>query len=404
MPTGGSVETTEKTSVNDASDFAPPDYEPIVSLEGSLGGLARRLWENQFEGKESWFADSEMVYTGIGAAPIGNDTVPMKGYGDGSLIPTVVDLERQYGRIPKTLFLVASAPFSEHLLGLRGLARTYKERGVENIIAILTGFPHERQDHMFTLAGHVMPHVTTLKDAIEILTDRGYVNAGFIHHPHSLRSTELAFREGFALLPLDGFKFLAHEARLHEIPNVFVMGPDKGRKDEARILASVLRAPMGSATKVRNRVGNGMPTIEIPQPVLEYIQANKSNVVMMDDEIREAGTTRKIAEALMGYANSLTVCAVKGFFANVTDSSSTAVDNLAHPLISRIIVTDGIRPLNDVTPLESKLEVLRLDRDIRRIVSYLQKNPTDPQNPNWLRDSEVMGTLWRLDLSVEQVE
>ncbi len=393
-----------ETKSSDLDNFAPPNYEPIISLEESFGGQARRLWEDKFRGKEALFADAELVYTGIGAAPQGNSQMSVKRYGDGSLIPVVVDLNATYGRIPKTVFLVASTIFADHLFGLRGLARTYKEMGVETIVTVLTALPHERQDHTFTQNGTTLPHVTTLKDSVEILTDRGYIDAGFITHPHSLRSTELALREGFPLLPLDGFKFLTKEAGLEGIPNVFVMGPDKGRKDEARILASVLRAPMGSAVKVRNRTGNGMPTIEIPQPVLAYIRDNQCNVVMMDDEVREAGTTFKIAEALSGSANSLTVCAVKGIFANVTDSTLTAMDHLTHPLITRIVVTDAVHPLNDVSPIARKLEVLRLDPDIRALVQFLQQNPVQPDNREWLRDSEKTGTVWRLDLSVEQVE
>lgn len=385
-------------------EFAPPNYEPIISLEGSFGGQARRLWEEKFHRKEALLADAELVYTGIGAAPQGNSEVPTKQYGDGSFIPVVVDLKAKYGRIPKTLFLVASTVFADHLFGLHGLARTYKEMGVVNIVTFLTALPHERQDHVFTQNGLTMPHVTTLKDSIEILTDRGYVDAGFITHPHSLRSTELALREGFPLLPLDGFKFLTKHADLEGIPNVFVMGPDKGRKDEARMLASVLRAPMGSAVKARNRTGNGMPTIEIPSPVLSYIKDHQCNVIMMDDEVREAGTTFKIAEALHGNANSLTVCAVKGIFANVTDSPLTAMDHLVHPLITRIVVTDAVHPLNDVSAIADKLQVLRLDEDIHHLIQFLQQYPVEPDNHEWLRDSEKTGTLWRLDLSVEQVQ
>ncbi len=382
----------------------PLDYEPIISLNESFGGLARRRWEEKFVGKEKNFQDAEIVYTGIGGAPIENGRVPLKEYGDGSQIPVVVDLQKKFGRIPKTLFLPASPIFADHIIGLRGLARTYKEMGVETIIAFMTGLAHERQDRAFIAHnGQDMMQVTTLKDVIGILAGGEYIDGGIISQPHSLRSVDFALRLGFPLLPLDVHRLLRDKAELRRIKKGFIMGPDKGRKDDARILASDLNLPMGSATKTRDRLGNGAPKLEIDQEILNFIKKNRCNVIMFDDEIREAGTSFGMAAALDGYAKSITICAVKAFFANVTGSSQTAIDYLKHPLITKIVVTDAVHPLNNVSPIEDKLEVVYLDPEIKNIVHFLQHNPVSPDDSEWLRDSSQTGTLLRLDLSVEQV-
>lgn len=399
------VEASESSARRIPDFLIPPEYEPIVSLTESFGGQARKLWEESFVRKEEILADSEIVFTGIGGAPTENGKAPIKQYGDGSLIPVIVDLETKFGRVPKTLFLPASPVLAGDVIGLRGLARSYKEMGVEIVIPIITGLAHERQDRGFTASnGQDMRQVTTLKDVIETLAGNGYVDAGLITQPHSLRSVELGLRAGLPLLPLDAHKLLKEGAELGKISNAFVMGPDKGRKDDARILAKSLGLPMGSAVKTRDRLGNNAPVVEIDRDILEYIRSHKSHVIMFDDEIREAGTSFGMAYALDGYASNITICAVKGFFANVTGLPQTAIDYLKHPLITRIVVTDAVKPFNDVAPIYDKLEVLPLDPEIESIVRYLQLNPLRVDDPNWLRDSSQTGTLLRLDLSVEQVD
>ncbi len=382
--------------------FSPIDYEPVLSQSESFGAQARALWFEKFAEANEYINDSAFIYTGIGNAPGKNNNVEQTLFGDSSLIASYADLEATLGHVPKILFLLASPLTADQALNLSGLARTYKEQGVKNIIVLLTALAHERQDHIFTGAdGNARLQVTTLKDVMELLSF--HCDGGLLIQPHSLRSIELGLRNQFPLLPIDPFKFMMHNAHLEEIWNGFVLGPDKGRNDEGRMVASWLRWPMGSATKIRDREHGGKPKIIIPEEVLTYIKENHCTVLVYDDEVRDGGTIGAIAVALEEHAQEMIVAAVKPIFSRAYNEDISAVDHLAHHLISRVMITDAIQPLTDVTPIAHKLEIFPLEPELLMIVRYLRNHLIEPDNPNWLRDSTQTGTLLRLDLSVEQI-
>lgn len=390
-------------AISEQSPFSHSEavqYEPIISPEHSMGARARQLWQSRFEEVEDP-QDAHIVWTGIGGAPGSNRDIPVRQFGDGSRIPSHINLKNAFGTVPRVLFLPVSALTADDVIGLRGVARNYKEHGVSKIFPIFTSLAHERQDHRFTDSqGRPIQSVTTLKDVIEILADHRYIDGGIIIQPHSLRCVEIGLRSGFPLLPIDAFDFMFQAADLRAVPNPFVLGPDKGRKDEARKAAALLQCPMGSATKTRDRRGDGNPTLIIQPEALDYMREHDCNVIVFDDEIREAGTTGGLAIAIENHARSMIIVAVKPIFAR--GPVKTAVEQLNHPLISRIVVTDAVKPLTDVSPIANKLEVVALEPEIKKIVSYLARKLTSPRDPNWLNDPQETGTLLHLDLSVEQ--
>ncbi|MBI5620100.1 hypothetical protein HY950_04015 [Candidatus Gottesmanbacteria bacterium] len=391
-----SLEIAQKGDVS----FAPVDYEPILSQTESFGARARDLWFKKLAEAAEYAHDAAFVYTGIGGAPGGNKNIEVTGFGDRSIVAPCLDLEATLGRIPKILLLPASPLTADHILNLSGLARTYKEQGVKKVVVLLTSLAHERQDHVFPGAdGKPRLQVTTLKDVMEQLSL--HCDAGILVQPHSLRSIELGLRYEFPLLPIDPFKFMMHHINVKNYQNGFSLGPDKGRKDEGRMAAAWLGWPMGSAMKTRDREHGGKPKITIPPEVLTYIQAHNCTVFVYDDEVREGGTIGALAAALDGYAKEMIVAAVKPIFAS--NGEKSAVEHLAHPLISRVIITDAIRPLTDVAPIAHKLEVIPLEPDIRAIAEYLQGHLVEPNNSDWLRNSQETGTLLRLDLSIERI-
>lgn len=380
--------------------FAPADYEPLLSHEFSLGAQAKRLWEATFQESAEYAQDAAFLHTGIGGAPGGNSTIELRQFGDGSLVAPYIDLEKSLGRVPKILYLPASPLHADHVINLTGLARTYKEQGVKKVIVLLTALAHEREDHQFTgTDGLPILQVTTLKDVIKTLAQ--YVDGGLLIQPHSLRPVELGIRYGLPLLPIDPFKFMMHGINLDPKISGFVLGPDKGRKDDGRMAASWLGWPMASATKTRDREGDGTPKLHIFPQVLSYIKEHNCIVYIYDDEVREGGTIGGLARALDGYASGMIVSAVKTIFAG--NGRMTAIDHLRHPLIQRVVVTDAVRPLTDVTPIRDKLEIIPLEPELRKLVGYLQKNLINPGDPEWLRDSKETGTILRLDLSIEQI-
>ncbi|MEK7129494.1 MAG: hypothetical protein AAB803_00600, partial [Patescibacteria group bacterium] len=152
--------------------FLPVDYEPTLSLEKSLGGRARRLWEERFAECAEYASDAAYIPTGIGDAPEDNTGVKIWKYGDGAQVPSYIDLDQQFGRVPKLLFLPASTFATDHVAGLCAVAEKYKSMGVKKIIVLLTALAHERQDHQFPDEhGNPILQVTMLKQMVNNFAD-----------------------------------------------------------------------------------------------------------------------------------------------------------------------------------------------------------------------------------------
>jgi len=371
------------------------------SREESFGEQARKLWEKTFQETAEIAKDSEILFTGIGGAPFLNKLPCVREYPDSSHIPYFVDLKQTLRRVPRVLFLIASPLLTDDLVGLKGVSREYKKQGVEKIIALITAMPHERQDHRFyDQFGKSILQPTLLKDTVSILSQS--VDGGIIVQPHSLRSVELAIQKGFPLLPLDAFPLLLGKAKeVVTREKLFVIGPDKGRKDQAKRAAVVLECPIGFAIKNRDRLGVGTPTITIPFEILEEIQRGEYTVAIFDDEIREGNTMDKLAHALKEYANGMVVFAIKPICAG-NGNGKTAVDHLINPFIKKICVTDAVKPRTDLKPLEGKLDIIPIGPELVKIAQYFTEHLVEPDNDNWL-DPRKTGTSLCLDLSIEAI-
>lgn len=399
-----------------------PEWEPETP-EQSQGWEARRLWEEELaEFVEVAATNSRFIFTGIGGAVASVEREPgVTRHKDGSELPSYVDLKEEFGQVPELLFLVASPKKMDNLAGLVELAKEYKEQGVIRIIAVLTAFPHERQDHQFyTDQGHPIRELTMLKAAIRTLTEEDdiereiegeivinrerCIDAGLIIGPHSLRPVELARRKNFPLLPIDPCDFMCANSGFDQIPpkQRFVMGPDKGRRTETRRLATRFNCPFASATKKRARLEGGYPTLTIEREVKAYIKEHNCIVFSYDDEIRNGGTTGELAKELDGHAQELRLCVFKPILAG--DEEMTAVDHLSHPLITKIITTDAVEPLTDVGPIEHKLRIIPLRQDMASLIEYLRCNLVKPGDPSWLKDPSQTGTLLGLDLRWERYD
>jgi hypothetical protein len=256
-------------------------YVPETSLSESWGGKARQLWQEKFEKCGEFVSDSEFLYTGIGGAPGDNGKVPVTVFETGPMVAPIVQLEERFGRIPKMLFLTASCVNTDQLVALRGLAREYKSQGVKKIIVILSAFPHERQDDVFTdkATGKVIHNPIALIDTIDDLRAFGHIDGGLCIQPHSMKLIRYALERDFPMLPLDALPVLIKRAGLLRIINPFELGPDKGRNEEAKIVATILRCPYGSAVKTRDRINFTIPKMDIPQDVLDYIKKNNCSHV-----------------------------------------------------------------------------------------------------------------------------
>lgn len=390
-----------------------PEWQELVSPE-SQGWRARQLWgERMLRYAELARESSALLQTGIGGGVAGFvESNGVSRFGDGSLVYPFVDLKAHFGQVPKVLFALASTPASDHLTNLNAAAMEYKEQGVEVFIPVLTGFPHERQDHQFLdEKKKKINQLTTLKGAVAALAGAsrlGYIDGAIVIGPHSLRPVELALRERFPLLPFDPFPFMVDQAGLRSVGKPFVVGPDKGRKNEAHRLAAYLQAPYTTAVKIRDRLVDGEPTITVDPQALAYIQENDCTVVTYDDEIREAGSIGDLRRVLDGWAKRLVVVTTKGYFASGKKAGMpiTAAERLSQPLRygfeeERIVVSNAVAPLvrEALGPIKDRLIDVDLMPGIERMVERLRANLVGGDDSSWMR---VNGTELHLDLTHEQ--
>lgn len=394
--------------VLDASSLVLEGREQSVSVD--LLTRSRHFWEETFaETAELPSSAFQMLPTGIGRAPGDNRETEVKYFADGSRVTSYKDLRAHFGYVPQVLFLTGSPLNAEDIVGLVGLCHEYKRQGVQMIVPILTATPHERQDHKFkSTDGQDMRQTVTLRSAIRGIAgwhperdERGNVHfqksadALIVVQPHSAHILEYGLEEGIPILPLDALGLLYNAADLRSIPKPFVIGPDKGRKTQADILAEFLDCPKANASKVRNRRGDGQPTVTIPDDALAFIRDNGCIPIIGDDEVREGGTIGELAIGLADSAkNGMIVCTPKFICAG------KAVARLSHPTVTRIITTDAIHPVTDMSLIKGKLAVVKLQPEIERVVFYLSDgHMVDPGNPNWLQ-SCYTGTLLHLDPSI----
>lgn len=378
-----------------------------VNPSEPLGAQVRQRWDEIFSpGLERIRpGDIQFLPTGIGGAPLINADIPIRIHEDGSKIPPYIDLKEIFGRVPKILTLTASATYADDVLGLVSLAREYKNQGVERIIVQLTSIAHERQDHKFTNEqGETIRETVTLEAVASLLaspyvrtsqegctTVETIIDAGMIVQSHSEELSSMTLKFGIPILQIDAFDYLAEASGIGALSYVYILGPDKGRRRFGQKMAEKFGTPHGSAVKIRNRK-TGEPTVTIPTEILKAIKSmgeNGATVVIFDDEIREGGTMGAIADALQGYASNIIICSTKSIF------SGNAIANLDKSLITRIFLTDAVRPLKDISKIIDKIQWIPLWPGLEQLNLYLQQHLSEPDNSGWLSPAQT-GTLLKL--------
>ncbi|MBU1085782.1 MAG: phosphoribosyltransferase [Candidatus Beckwithbacteria bacterium] len=399
------------------------DWEPNIGQE-SFGWEARIHWQNVFEGRERIFRNSEIVNTGVGGgiSMCGDLEVRrQKRHGDGQKVPwNLENLGEVFGKVPETLFLIASAFDSGDLISVLSLAGEYKRTGeVKQIIPVLTAFPHERQDHAFVdVFGNRIAQPTTLRTAIQVLagTRRSdgvrLVDGAVVVGGHSGQIIRHANKLGFPILPVDPHNFMLSQVGIENLVNPIVFGPDKGRTQIGRRMAMTISEETGQdchfavCEKARDRLDSGNATVRLEDPrFLDYITEKQSTVIVVDDEIREGTTSAAIRRLVSGRAGEFIFVANKCINACCKSLGKTAAELLSEELEKpflrgeRVIVSDAVEPLYPVTSLGERLEVVSLQPELVKIIKYLQEQPL-PNGENWLMPKETGSSLF-LDLGIE---
>jgi phosphoribosylpyrophosphate synthetase len=129
----------------------------------------------------------------------------------------------------------------------------------------------------------------------------------------------------------------------------FVVGPDRGRYDDCRDLASSLGCSFDLLLKVR--VGH-TDTSRLLGGANESIAHQK--VILFDDEMTRGETALHALDALAG------VGATRVTFTTVYDFSSESIRSkvLSHPAVSAMVTTNLGRPADDVEESRTRYTVL----------------------------------------------
>jgi hypothetical protein len=372
-------------------------YEQNISHEWSYGAMARRLWEKKFKECADDAHDAKILLTGIGRRP---EKDKLTVFPDGAIVAQHIDLKEMYGRVPKMLFLYASPTSAEGIVNLVSLAKEYKDQGVQRIICGLTSLAHERQDRIFVgKDGKSRRQVITLDTIIEMMS--GHIDGVLLVGGHSKSSVRIGCKYKLPIIPIDPFEYMVHQAPIDRNCVGLVLRPDFGRESEGSRLAAYLGWPEASAEKHRDQEHDGETIITIPPEVLAYIKEQKCVVWMYDDEARTGDTTNKIAIALDGYAVALNLIIFKLICTESKDDKRfDGVANLSHHLIWQIIVSDAVTPMSDIEPIQGKMIIGHTEPEVMKLFLYLQHNFVRVGDPNWLMDSQKMGTQLHLDYQV----
>jgi phosphoribosylpyrophosphate synthetase len=342
----------------------------------------------------------QVEFTHIGGGAASDEPLPkdFKNYQDGCIVPSKINLKNKYGEVPKVLILVAGLPSSEHATAVRGLARTYKEQGVERVLVFANCFPHERQDKKAfkKTTGDDSQQVLTLNEALDNLALEGYIDAMVPLHLHSREALFLSLLRPTILpiIPIDASDYLVDQVRqvmVETTQKYKMICPDKGAREKMLIWAKKLGLEIIIGEKTRDREkDNGQATIKFPEEEIRKIQQEGMLAISIDDEIRAATTAERMADAL-GMPSSLIFAVVKLF------CTLDAVKLLAHPNFRLIIGTNAVCSAKDLTPLieSGKLRILDLRPEIRKMTEYFRHHLV-PDGENWLEPEET-GSLLKLD-------
>jgi ribose-phosphate pyrophosphokinase len=217
------------------------------------------------------------------------------------------------------------APVNHHLMELLVLVDALRRASAWRINAVIPYFGYARQDKKVQAREPI-----TAKLVANLLETAGIDRVITI----DLHAGQI---QGFFDVPVDhltALDILADHLRGSDLSRSVVVSPDVGRATEARRLANLLDVPLAMLYKRRTS-----PTETEVTHVIGEVAGKRP--IMIDDMISTAGTMRRGIEALLslGAEPDVWVAATHPVF------TPPALERLAHPAISKVLVTDTI-PFN----------------------------------------------------------
>jgi len=213
-------------------------------------------------------------------------------------------------------------PVQEHLVELLFMLDAARGASAARTTAVIPYYSYARSDKKdaprISIAGRLVADLLVTAGANRVLTMT-------LHSPQV---------HGFFSVPVDhlnALNVLARHFHDRDLSNTVVVSPDLGRAKEASQFARLLKLPVAAGNKKR---------ISDEEVVIDTIVGDVTgkNVIILDDEIANAGTVIEILHHLRERrAGSVAIACTHGLF------TGSAIQKLrAHPDITEIVTTNTV--------------------------------------------------------------
>jgi ribose-phosphate pyrophosphokinase len=221
-------------------------------------------------------------------------------------------------------------PVQEHVMELLLMLDAARDASARRTTSVIPYYSYARSDKKdaprISIAGRLVADLLTTAGASRVLTMA-------LHAPQV---------HGFFRVPVDHLNALnifGAYFRDHDLANTVVVSPDLGNAKSASHLARLLNLPVAAGSKRR---------IDDEQVVIERIvgDVNGRNVILLDDEIANAGTVVDMLRLLREHqAGRIAVACTHGLF------TGSAVERLSSETDVTEVVTTNTVPL---TPAKTR--------------------------------------------------
>ncbi len=267
------------------------------------------------------------------------------------------------------VFIIQStyAPVNENIMELLIFIDALKRASAWRVNAVIPYFGYARQDKKMQARDPI-----TAKLVANLLETAGIDRVITI----DLHAGQI---QGFFDVPVDhltAIDILADHLRAGDLSNSVVVSPDVGRATDARRLANSLGLELAILYKRRTS-----PTETAVSHVIGDVIGKRP--IMIDDMISTAGTIHNSVKALvdLGVKKDIKIVSTHPVF------TKPALERLAHPAISEVVVTDTIPYTGDlekvkvlsVAPLLAKaIENIHSNKSVSKLFSTKVRGEANP--------------------------
>lgn len=250
------------------------------------------------------------------------------------------------------VFIIQStyAPVNHNIMELLIFIDALKRASAWRVNAVIPYFGYARQDKKMQARDPI-----TAKLVANLLETAGIDRVISI----DLHAGQI---QGFFDVPVDhltGIDILADHLKTGDLSNSVVVSPDVGRATDARRLANSLGLELAILYKRRTS-----PTETAVSHVIGDVVGKRP--IMIDDMISTAGTIHNSVKALvdLGVKEDIRIVSTHPVF------TGPALERLAHPAISEVVVTDTIPYTGDL----AKVKVLSVAPLVAQAISNIHSN------------------------------